>query len=243
MDRRESLKTLLVSSLAAGAVVTGCSPDTKESPALGTGMTTEEVPGGGYGRTDEEQIRDQLIQAKPSIFNEHEMETLGILADIILPADDISGAATEAGVVEFIDYIVKEMVNYQIPIRSGVAWIDRESHDRFEKSFKDLTDEQQIAIVEGIAYPLEAEGKYVTGANLFTELRNLVLTGFYTSEMGIKDLGYQGNVTNFWDGIPEEVLAEHGLSYDPDIQYITQDQRNTVAQWDDEGNLIPGKEA
>ena len=44
-------------------------------------------------------------------------------------------------------------------------------------------------------------------------MRNLVATGFYTSEMGIKDLGYKGNSPNQWNGVPDEVLRQYGLAY------------------------------
>jgi len=238
MDRRESLKTLLISSLAAGAVTTSCQTGTVDPKTVQE--ASHATPGGGYGRTEAEQIRDQLIQAKPSIFNEHELLTLGIVADIILPADDKSGSATEAGVVDFIDYIVKEITDHQIPVRAGLAWMDRESNNRFEQSFKDITEDQRIEIVEDIAYPFDAKPEFQSGANLFSTIRNLVMTGFYTSEMGIKDIGYMGNVTNFWDGVPDEVLEAHGFEHDPKYvdQYITQEKRNVTAKWDEEGNLI-----
>ncbi len=238
MDRRESLKTLLVSSLAAGAVVTSCQTEVAETESVLEASSVE--PGGGYGRTEEEKLRDQLIQAKPSIFNEHEMLTLGIVADIILPADDKSGSATDAEVDTFIDYIVKEVTDYQVPVRSGLAWMDRESFNRFDQAFKDITEEQRIEIVEDIAYPFDAKPEFQTGANLFSTLRNLVLTGFYTTKMGIEDIGYIGNVTNFWDGVPDEVLKAHGFEHDPKYvdQYITQEKRNVLASWDEEGNLI-----
>jgi hypothetical protein len=71
-------------------------------------------------------------------------------------------------------------------------------------------------------------------------MRNLTLTGYYTTEMGIKDLGYKGNQPNVWDGVPQEVLDEHGLSYDPEwiARCVDQDKRNDTAEWDAEGNLI-----
>ena len=236
MDRRESLKSLFVGALATGAVVSGCQTETtdpKQTP-------TPERTARSYGRTAEEKIRDQQLQATPDFFTAEELATIGILADIILPADDVSGSATDAGVVEFINYIVKEMTQNQTPMRSGLGWMDRESNNRYEKPFRELTNDQQIAIVEDIAYPDEAEGHLKAGANFFSLARNMVLTGFYTSELGVKDIGYIGNMPNFWNGVPEEVLAKHGFEHDEELlaKYITEEQRYKVAQWDEEGNLV-----
>ena len=74
----------------------------------------------------------------------------------------------------------------------------------------------------------------------FSTFRDLVITGYFTSEVGIKDLGYKGNQPNIWDGVPEEILKEHGLSYDKSwaSKFIDQSKRNDVAVWDDKGNLI-----
>ena len=71
-------------------------------------------------------------------------------------------------------------------------------------------------------------------------MRNLTLTGYYTSKMGIEDLGYKGNMPNVWDGVPEDVLAAHGLNYDPSwlAKCVDQSKRADIATWDDEGNLI-----
>ena len=238
MDRRNSLKALLIGSIGTGAAVSSCQVPAKE----GTGDTnTPEVkPGGGYGRTAEEVLLDQQIQAMPSIFNEHELGTMAVLADIILPADSVSGSATDAGVVEFIDYIVKEMTQHQMPMRSAIGWVDREAQNRYEKNFQNLSNEEQIAIIEDIAYPDDAEEGFEAASKLFSKVRDLVMTGFYSSQEGVKDLGYQGNVTNFWDGVPADVLEKHGFSHEEKYvnQYITQEHREVEAKWDEEGNLV-----
>ena len=71
-------------------------------------------------------------------------------------------------------------------------------------------------------------------------MRNLTMTGYYTSEWGIKDLGYQGNQPNVWDGVPQDVLDQHGVAYDPEwiAKCINQDTRGDIATWDDDGNLL-----
>ncbi|MEM6631188.1 MAG: gluconate 2-dehydrogenase subunit 3 family protein [Bacteroidota bacterium] len=238
MDRRDSLRALLIGSIGTGAVVSSCKVPAKE--ASGKESSPEVKPGGGYGRTEEEVLLDQRIKAMPSIFNDHELGTLAVFADIILPADDLSSSATEAGVVEFIDFIVKDMVQHQIPMRSAVGWVDREAQNRFEKNFQALSNEQQIEIVEDIAYPEDAKPGFEAATKLFSKVRDLVMTGFYSSQEGVKDLGYMGNVTNFWDGVPTDVLEKHGFVHEEKYvnQYITQEHREVEAKWDDEGNLV-----
>ncbi len=78
------------------------------------------------------------------------------------------------------------------------------------------------------------------GVTFFNRMRNLVLTGYYTTRMGIDDLGYKGNTPNSWDGVSADVLAKHGLAYDPVwlAKCIDQEKRAVVAVWDEEGRLV-----
>ena len=57
---------------------------------------------------------------------------------------------------------------------------------------------------------------------------------------GVKDLGFQGNTANVWDGVPPEVLAEHEVDYEPEwlAKCVNQDKRTEIAEWDSEGNLL-----
>ena len=71
-------------------------------------------------------------------------------------------------------------------------------------------------------------------------MRNLTLTGYYTTKMGIDDLGYKGNIPNIWDGVPADVLKEHDVDYDEEwlAKCVDQDKREVIAEWDDKGNLL-----
>lgn len=233
MDRRESLKSLLIGSVAGGLVASGCTPD---SPA------EQPVPAPaspGYGRYENEKLHDEEVEA--SVFlNEHELETIAVLCDIILPSNANFGSASDAGVVEFIEFIVKDMPNHQLPMRGGIAWLDAHANRTYGKVFKSLSNEEQLAICDSIAFPGKTEPALLAGEKFFTRIRNLTLTGYFTSEMGIKDLGYKGNTPGVWDGVPEEVLAKHHMSYDPEwlAKCVDQSTRNEIAQWDDDGNLI-----
>ena len=79
-----------------------------------------------------------------------------------------------------------------------------------------------------------------TGVSFFNRMRDLTMTGYYTSRIGVKDLGYVGNVPNVWDGVPQDVLDKHGMSYDPEwlAKCVDQSKRNDIAEWDENGNLL-----
>jgi gluconate 2-dehydrogenase gamma chain len=143
----------------------------------------------------------------------HELATITVLTDIIIPADGKSGSASQSGVTGFIEFIVKDRPEMKTPMRGGLRWIDAESNKRFQKLFTELTPAQRINIVDDIAYPELAKKEFSQGVSFFTMLRNLTATGFFTSKMGIEFLGYKGNVPNEWEGVPADVLAKHGLSY------------------------------
>lgn len=234
MDRRESLKSILVGSLAGGLVLTGCSPETTEQPPVAAKNNQE-----GYGRTAEEKARDKRLLSM-QFFNEHELETIAVLCDLILPANDAFGSATDAGVPEFIEFISKDMPNHQLPLRGGIMWIDHYSNKLHGKEFLACSQAQQKAVLDDIAYPDKATPETEQGVRFFSLMRDLTLTGYYTTKMGIEDLGYQGNRPNVWDGVPDEILKEHGLRYDEEwlAKCVDQSKRAELAQWDDEGNLI-----
>ena len=226
IKRRDTLKTLLIGGIAFSAL-----PGCDNEPSSSDTSNGDVKDSGSYGRTEKEKLRDQNLAAQPDFFTEGELSTLAILIDLILPADEVSGSASEAGVLDFIQFIVKDMKYHQMPLRSGLAWLDRESDNRYEKKFAELSTEQHKNILDDIAYPGKTKPEHLPGEKFFTRIRNLTMTGFYTSRMGIEDLGYQGNRPNFWNGVPDDVLAEHGLSYKDKYKdlYITEEKRTLMA--------------
>jgi hypothetical protein len=146
-------------------------------------------------------------------FTQHEMATIAVLCDIIIPRDEVSGSATDAKVPDFIEFIVKDKPQNQTPMRGGLRWLDMQSNKNFEKAFLDCSKEQQITLVDQIAYPEKAKPEMKQGVSFFNLMRNLTASGFYTSEIGIKDIGYKGNTPNQWAGVPDDVLKQYGLSY------------------------------
>lgn len=148
-----------------------------------------------------------------TFFTPHELATISVLSDIIIPADEVSGSATDAKVPEFIEYIVKDMPQHQIPMRGGLRWVDLQCSKAFEKSFVECTQQQQLQIVDQIAFPAKAKPEMKQGVAFFNLMRNLTASGFYTSKIGVEDIGYKGNKPNQWNGVPDDVLKRHGLAY------------------------------
>jgi len=210
MDRRKSLKLLATGALAGTAVAVGagCNDSAKESAAQNSSTPTFNLD-----RNNDELAYEQKLLDEADYFTEHEMKTITVLSDIIIPKDEVSGSASEAGVPAFIAFIVKDMPQHKIPLKGGLRWLDMQSLQRFGKSFVAATQEQRIELVDLIAYPEEVPAEMKQGVAFFNLMRNLTITGFYTSEIGIKDLGYAGNKPNKWNGVPPEVLQHYQLSY------------------------------
>lgn len=207
MDRRKYLKTFAVGSLSAAALLQNCAPEKKEDAP-----DVSKVNGGPDRQPNEIEHYKKVSAEK--FFDAHEMATITILVDIIIPKDEVSGSATEAGVPEFIEFIVKDMPHHQTPLRGGLKWLDLQCLKHFNAAFTDCTSAQQIQMVDEIAFPERAKPEMTQGVAFFNLLRDLTATGFYTSKIGIADLGYQGNKPNQWDGVPQEVLDQYGLKYD-----------------------------
>lgn len=237
MDRRDTIKSILLGGVAGGLVLQGCKTDLATGTVEGSAVSEE--PGGGYGRVPEEIERDQALMAE-TFFNDHEMATVTILADIILPRDESSGSATDAAVPAFIEFIVKDIPSHQLPLRGGLMWLDHESNSRYGTPFAQCNHGQQIAIVDDIAFPDKVKPEHSQGARFFSLIRDLTMTGFYTTKIGFDDLGYVGNVPNVWDGVPEDELKKHGLEYDTNwlARCIDQETRAKEPVWDQAGNLI-----
>ena len=237
MDRRQSIQTML---LGAGALSLGLHSCVEEgAPTLEQQIvdSADEF----FGRTPEELERIDKLNAE-ELFTAHELETIAVLSEVILPPKPEVGGPLEAGVPEFIEFIGKDMPRMQNTLLGGLLWLDNAALEAFEKDFKSLTLEQQQQILDPIAYydPEIPTRKRPFEIQWFSLMRNLTLTGYYTSELGIKDLGYKGNQPNVWDGVPQDVLDQHGVAYDPEwiAKCIDQSKRGDIAEWDEDGNLL-----
>ncbi|MEI6410923.1 MAG: gluconate 2-dehydrogenase subunit 3 family protein [Bacteroidota bacterium] len=216
MKRRNLLKGIGLTTLG----LVGLNPQIKAAEMLDFGPEpkADDAPEGDkknpvfeqFGRTDYELKRDAKLFAE-QFFTKHEMKTIEVLVDIIIPRDAHSGSATDAGVPAFIEFMAKDQPDMQTPLRGGLTWLDNQSKRRFEKNFIDISDAQRIEIVEDIAYPERKKPGMSQGVAFFSLMRNMTASGFWTSKMGIEDIGYMGNTPNQWDGPPAEVLKQYGL--------------------------------
>lgn len=206
MDRRKSLKLLATGAVASPLLLDSCkTPTESKIDSTATDFNLDRSP--------DELLLEKKIIEQGDFFSAHEMKTLTLLVDIIIPADDVSESASKAGVPAFLDFIVRDMPSHQIPMRGGLRWLDMQCMKIFNHSFIDATPSEQLSIVDQIAYPEKAQQSLQQGVSFFTLLRNLTATGFYTSAMGVKDLGYAGNQPNQWNGVPDEVLNAYGIAY------------------------------
>ena len=202
MDRRKSIKAMILGTVSTAVLVEAC----KSSATTVAEVNMDD-------RMQEENDYLVKVKAEPNFFTEHEMATITLLSDIIIPKDAVSGSATDAKVPEFIEFIVKDMPDHQVPMRGGLKWLDLHSYKKHAKAFTECSGKEQIAIVDEIAYPKKAAPELAQGVSFFNKMRDLVTTGFYTAEIGVKDLGYMGNVPNMWAGVPDDVLKHHGFAY------------------------------
>ncbi|MCO5236527.1 MAG: gluconate 2-dehydrogenase subunit 3 family protein [Chitinophagaceae bacterium] len=208
MNRRESLKAIGLTAVSTGVLLEACKTDTKKAATGGGEAAAAE--GENVGREAFEIERNKKLK-EARFFTDHEMATITILADIIIPKDEKSGSASDAKVPEFIEFIVKDMPAHQLPMRGGLRWLDSQCMNRYNAAFKDATKEQQLEMVNDIAWPENVKPGMEQGVAFFNRMRDLTASGFFTSQIGIKDLGYVGNVANKWEGVPEDLIKQYGL--------------------------------
>jgi len=207
MNRRESLKVLGIGTITTGLIVgVGCNLSDKKTPETAKASDPKATP----GRMPEEVERENQL-LKQTYFDAHEMSTITLLADIIIPKDKHSGSASEAKVPEFIEFIVKDIPSHQLPMRGGLKWLDLQCLNRFNNTFIKCKSTEQTEILDEIAYPAKAKPEMAQGVAFFNRMRDLTASGFWSSEMGTKDLGYVGNVPNRWTGVPADVLKQYGM--------------------------------
>ena len=181
VSRRDILKTLAIG--AAGGSVLQVIP-AKAAEFVHQAVRKEKAasPAGKYA---------------PKYFSAHQYETLNSLCDAIIPKDDHSGGAVEAGAPEFIDLLTSENEKYQLRLGGGLIWLDSFCADRYGKSFIECTPEQRTEVLDLIAYRKNAkkDSSLAQGVPFFAFLRKMTCDGFYTSKIGFADLQYIGNTS------------------------------------------------
>lgn len=211
LDRRSALRLLGGAPLAAGFGLSAATVQTAHAQA------TKAVAAAARGRAFE-----------PKFFTPHEWRTVRVLADLVIPRDARSGGASDAGVPEFMDYVMLDPVEEprtrewrQTSMRGGLAWLDQECRDRFGKDFLSAAEGERAQVLDDIAYrtkdgaPKVDRPELRAGQAFFEWFRDLTASGFWSSRMGVEDIGYVGNQPYVWNGPPAEALRKAGLDGGP----------------------------
>jgi Gluconate 2-dehydrogenase subunit 3 len=204
MDRRTTIKWVLAASAAWPLLKAGGARATSPSSAR------------GYG-TDPNLLKTYRPgELWPLTFTAPQRHLAGILADIIIPADEHSPSASAVGAVEFID----EWVSAPYPahqrdrttVVDGFAWLDAEAARRSSRGFADLGATDRNEICAAICDESRAAAELRAAARFFSFYRDLTAAAFYTTPAGRKDLNYIGNVALArFDGPPPALLKNLGL--------------------------------
>ena len=152
---------------------------------------------------------------KPKFFTAHEYATVAVLVDLIIPRDERSGSATDAGVPAFMDFMMIDQPLRQVAMRGGLALVDRLSTERFGRRFVSASDAQRRQLLDEIAYVSNPDPGLSHAIAFFSSFRDLTASGFWTTRMGVADLQYSGNVfVSEWNGCPDAALKKLGVKYE-----------------------------
>src|SRR5215470_12857676 len=161
------------------------------------------------------QVAERGLPFKPKFFTRCEYAIVTVLADLIIPRDERSGSASDAGVPEFMDFMMVDQPLRQTAMRGGLAFIDHLCEARYDKSFIESTDAERKQVLNDVAYPGKVDPAFAQGKAFFSSFRDLTASGFWTSKMGIEDLQYLGNKpVAEWKGCPSEALEHLGVKYE-----------------------------
>jgi hypothetical protein len=207
MDRRTALKWLATAAASTALL----------DSALVGATAPAARPAAGYG-SDPDLLRTYKPgDLWPLTFSDAQRTTAAALCDVIIPADAKGPAASAVQVQDFID----EWISAPYPghdadrklILDGLAWLDRESRQRFQNDFVNLIARQRNAICDDICYAPQAKPEFRTAAQFFRRYRDLTAGGYYSTPEGMRDIGYVGNVAmEKFEGPPPEVLKKLGLA-------------------------------
>jgi hypothetical protein len=180
--------------------------------SIGAGTLSLEAAQHVHGLAAQEKAAHGVY--KPKALNAHEYKTLAKLADYIVPSGGDSGSATEAGAPEWIDLMASENPQLLAIYTGGIAWLDHAMQLRNAPNFLDATPAQQTAMLDLIAYRKNESPELGPGIKFFEWARKMVVDAYYTSPMGIKDLGYMGNTALAKFEVPQQAI-DYALKRSP----------------------------
>jgi hypothetical protein len=139
-----------------------------------------------------------------------------VLADMIIPRDGRSGSASESGAIDYMDFVMSEGDEQgKASVRRELRWYDEECTRRFGRTFVRCSDAERGRLLDDIAWPARTRPDLKQHGEYFSRIRDLTASAFFSSRMGVEDLGYMGNVFNpGWNGAPPEALEGLGVNYD-----------------------------
>jgi hypothetical protein len=198
MDRRQAIKWML-SAAATVSLLETRSLGKAGSPA-------------GYGRDPNLMEAYKRGDFWPLTFSHEQHRTVAALCDVLLPADEHSPSASQLKVPDFIDEWISAPYEAQQRHRKEILalldWLKEESKKRFGHAFTELAEVQEQRICDDICSWQKAAPEFKKPAGFFRTLRDIAMSGFYTTPEGMKDIGYVGNVPLLkFDGPTPEVLA------------------------------------
>lgn len=141
----------------------------------------------------------------PKYFKLHQYRTMRTLGDLIMPADDHSPAASEAGAAEFIDFLCSRNTELAEIFDGGLAWMDDYMRRKYSADFLAAKPAQQTALLD-LAYGEPVSVDVAPGQLFFNWARRMVVDAYYTSPAGVKDLGFVGNVVRSEFSVPNEAV-------------------------------------
>jgi hypothetical protein len=208
MDRRHLLK-ILGASTALPALTGGAEAETPTQAPPGPPWT------GPAGTPSDPNLVTPKVWWQKKL-QPGELVTLAALCDTIIPADEHSPSASHVGVPDYINEWASAPYDDQrdalVKLRGGLSWLNLEAERRFSRPFARLAEAERHQIADDICYEPRAKPEFKGPAQFFDLVRDLTATGFYTTQAGMKDLKYIGNIPlPRWDGPPPEVLKHLGL--------------------------------
>jgi gluconate 2-dehydrogenase gamma chain len=199
VSRRDLLKTLGSSMILTTAGV-GVLPPILAQHVHSAVMEIKSLDGG--------------VNYQPKYLNKHEFATMRRLSDIIIPADEHSKGAIDSGAAEYIDFLCSRSPEFAEIFTGGLGWLDGAMQKRYQSTFVDARPEQQTAMLDLIAWRKNESPELGPGIAFFRWARNVVVDAYYTSPVGIADLGYMGNTAVSQFSVPKEAL-EYALKRSP----------------------------
>lgn len=205
MERREMMKVLATLPLGAWAL---SNAEVADAMAHTNALLDETDPQQHVPTQQPPQARPVAANYSAQFFTALEWRTVKTLADIVIPRDAKSGSATDAGVPQFMDFVMNEYPTNQTRMREGLGWLNAESRTRFGVPFPDAKAKDRLGLVDDLANPAKAKPEHLPGVRFFSAFRDLTASGFFTSRIGVQDIGYRGNVPqSAWTGCPPAAKA------------------------------------